>query len=88
MNITLEADFGCYLLVADDGRDRLIQDDRDWPGLASSFGWQPCHRETDGTIDCPVCGRLCEDMIEDANEFLNKHVGDSIEDPGYFEQEN
>jgi hypothetical protein len=48
-----------------------VQSDWDFPGLASSFGWESCEcGATDGTIDCK-----------------QKHVGDEIEDPGYFDSE-
>lgn len=29
----------CLKIVNDDGRDVLVQTDRDWPGIASTFGW-------------------------------------------------
>ena len=42
MKITLQSgDFGSYLLVGDDGQNRLIQTDWDFPGIASTFGWSP-----------------------------------------------
>ncbi len=53
MRITLHDDFGTFLLVAEDGRDLLIQTDFDFPGVASTFGWSPCScGATDGTVDC------------------------------------
>ena len=88
MKIRLEdGDFGTYLLVAEDGRDVLIQTDWDYPGTASSFGWQPCcgSGATDGTVDCPDCGANVSDMIASAYQYLDDHIGDEIEDPGYFE---
>lgn len=43
MKITLDAnpdDAPCCLkLVAEDGREVLVQADYDWPGVALSFGW-------------------------------------------------
>jgi len=40
MKITLQEEkFGCYLIMAEDGRDILIQTDFDFPGVARSFGW-------------------------------------------------
>lgn len=43
MKITLDSNPndapGCIKIVADDGQDRLIQTDWDWPGIASTFGW-------------------------------------------------
>ena len=54
MKITLErGDYGfLYLLVAEDGREILIQSDWDYPGTASTFGWVPCE-----------CGRTTEPWI-------------------------
>jgi hypothetical protein len=84
MSITLQnGDFGTYLLVADDGEDILIQTDWDFPGVASTFGWRPCHcGTTDGTVDCPH--KTASAMIAEAAEYLDDHVGESVEDPGYF----
>jgi len=74
---------GCYLLVADSGESRLIQTDWDFPGVASSFGWVPCLcGETDGTVDCSH--RTASDMIMVARQWLDDHVGETIDDPGYF----
>ena len=83
--ITLMDDhYGNFILQADDGRDLLIQLDWDYPGIASTFGWSPCPcGQTDGTVDCPHRG--ASDMIAEASEFLRDHVGDTVEDPGYFE---
>lgn len=84
MKITLqEGDFGTFLLVADDGRELLVQTDWDFPGVAQTFGWSPCPcGETDGTIDCPH--RAADDMIVDARDFLQERVGEPADDPGYF----
>ena len=80
----LEGDFGTFILEADDGRDVLIQTDWDYPAVASVFGWSPCScGKTDGTVDCPH--RTASEMIAEAREFLSAHVGDTAEDPGYFE---
>jgi len=67
--VTLEAgDFGWdYLLVADDGRDRLIQLDYDYPGVASNLGWSPamvkqthCHVSAGEEHDCDTAGSYHE----------------------------
>jgi hypothetical protein len=80
----LDGDFGTFILEADDGRDVLIQTDWDYPGVASIFGWSPCScGRTDGTVDCPH--RTASEMIAEAGEFLGAHIGDTAEDPGYFE---
>jgi hypothetical protein len=87
--ITLEqGDFGTYLIVDNaTGKDILIQTDWDYPGIASTFGWSHEHGETDGTIDCPVCGASASDMINEAQEYLDDHIGDTAEDPGYFDSD-
>lgn len=91
MKIHLESgDFGWdFLLVAEDGRDRLIKTDWDYPGIAETFGWNPCESGlTDGTVDCPCeCGKEASDMIDEAFDFLTE-IADSeieVEDPGYFD---
>jgi hypothetical protein len=62
---------------------------------ASMFGWyHRCkntglvHGRTDGTVDCPVCGKKASVMIVEASEFLDEHIGDTVEDIGYFEEDN
>ena len=80
----LEGDHGTYLIEADDGRTVLIQTDWDYPGVASVFGWSPCPcGKTDGTVDCPH--RTASEMIAEASQFLDAHIGETAEDPGYFE---
>lgn len=85
-----------YLVVNDDGRDSLIQSDWDYPGIASTFGWTPkplrikgvthCdHDDTDGTVRCEVCGKSSSDFIREAAEYLDDHIGETADDPGYFE---
>lgn len=100
MSLTLESgDFGWdYHLIDDEtGEDILIQNDFEYPGLASSFGWSPLnagpclpdhwHETTDGTIDCSICGMTAEEFISSASEYLDDHIGETIgEDPGYFEE--
>lgn len=66
--------FGMFLVEDDRGRLLLVQQDWDYPRTASMFGWQPCAcGHTDGTIDCPH--KRATDMIWDAYEFLDTHVG-------------
>jgi len=57
-----------YLVVADDGRDLLVQNDYDYPGLATTFGWSGDAED-----------------IAAAQEYLDNHLFESVEDPGYFE---
>lgn len=87
--ITLEAgDFGWdFILRSSDGRTLLIQTDYDYPGTAISFGWVPCKcGMTDGTINCGH--KYASEMIVNAGNFLRKHIGDEVEDPGYFNEED
>ena len=94
MKITLKAgQFGWdYIIRAENGKKLLIQSDCDYPATASAFGWfHKCetdglvHGETDGTVDCPVCGETAYIMIQEAQQFLDDHIGDTIEDVGYFD---
>lgn len=100
MNITLEANPPdapcCVKIIAEDGRDLLVQTDWDWPGIARTFGWSPSrvkdaelfpeceHQGSDGTVDCPTCGLKASRFIEAAREWIDDHDGDETEDPGYF----
>lgn len=84
----------CGFLIVKEGGDPyndddtvLVQVDYDFPSVASWLGWSPCHRVTDGTIDCSVCGEKACDLISDALNFLLTHEGELFEDPGYFEEE-
>lgn len=84
--ITLESgQFGWdYIIRNDTGETVLIQTDWDYPGIASSFGWMACEcGETDGTVDCPH--RTATEMISDAADYLDDNIGETIDDPGYFE---
>lgn len=56
----------------------LFQTDYDFPGLARSLGWrgkigrEKCeHRGTDGTVNCPDCGRKAIEFITAASEWLD-----------------
>lgn len=101
MTITLDANPSnapcCLKIVAEDGRDMLVQTDWDWPGIARTFGWNmadvqvppnpdPCeHSHTDGTIDCPECGCKAGIFIAAARQWLDDNDGATAEDPGYFD---
>ncbi len=62
----------------------FIQSDYDYPGIASSFGWQPfCKcKDTDGTISCKH--KSATEHISDAYQYLCDNIGKKVEDPGYF----
>ena len=84
MKITIQhGDFGTYLLVAENGQELLVQSDWDFPGIANSFGWTPCIcGATDGTVAC--AHKQASEMIAEAQAFLDDHIGEGTEDPGYF----
>ena len=72
-----------YLLRSDTGKDMAIQDDWNFPGVASAFGFVACEcGETDGTVDC--AHKTADDMIQAAAEWLDAHEGEWVEDLGYF----
>jgi hypothetical protein len=72
-----------FIVKEDSGQSILVQTDCEYPGIASTFGWVPCWcGETDGTVDCPH--RKTADMIADARQWLDDHIGMTAEDPGYF----
>ena len=81
-----EGQFGWdfYIINTETSENILIQTDWEYPGVASLFGWIPCRkcRNTDGTIDCNH--KKAHSMIESARNFLDNHIGDEVEDPGYF----
>ena len=69
--------------VRDATRTVLSQSDYDWPLLAANLGYVACEcGETDGTVDCPH--RTAHEMIQEASEFLDRHLGEAFDDPGYF----
>ena len=106
MKVTLDANpsdaLCCIKLVAEDGRDILVQTDWDYPSIAANLGFSlidcqvlqsnyygagPCdHDGTDGTVDCKACGYPAAAFIREAGEFLREHDGDNFEDPGYFNE--
>ena len=91
---------GCAgLIVAEDGREVLVQTDWDYPSVAQAFGWNmrdvqvmnahyygvPCsHPETDGTVPCSECGLTQSTFIREAGDWLRDNYGAMAEDPGYF----
>ena len=105
MKVTLDANPSdapcCMKLVAEDGRDVLVQTDWDYPGVASSAGWDMkdvqvvnagyygvlcSHDGTDGTVTCPGCGLTATTFINAAREWIDDHDGESFDDPGYFSE--
>ena len=84
MRITLEpGPAGTYVVRAENEASLLVQLDWDFPGLASAFGWVSCFCcATDGTIDC--VHRTASEMLCEARAFLDRCLGESAADPGYF----
>ena len=82
-------------ILGPNGQSVLIQTDWDYPGVASSFGWNiadvgdgSCqHESTDGTIDCRECNVTVGDFITAALEWLDDHHGATADDPGYFDND-
>ena len=68
--------------------------DEEYPDCEGCEHWQPlqgprcdaccAHDSTDGTVDCK-CGVKAMVFIQHAQAWLDEHVGDSVEDPGYFD---
>lgn len=86
-------DLGCYSVsqIRKNGKSIFIQSDRDFPVLASSFGWnmrgRKCkHEGTDGTVNCPDCGKTATEFINEAIRFLDDNDGKiMIDNYGYFD---
>ena len=77
--------FGWAYIIYDVDSEKtiLVQSDWEFPSLARSMGWIPCPcGKTDGTVDCPH--RKASEMIEDAQAWIDEHLGDVFPDPGYF----
>ena len=67
----LDGPWFTFILQAETGATRLVQHDGDFPGVARTFGWAGKH---DGSAE----------KIWDAYEFLERKIGESVDDPGYF----
>jgi hypothetical protein len=80
-----KGEFGTYVLVdTSTGDSQLVQTDWDFPAVAIDFGFVPCDQcdNTDGTVNCEH--KTASQMISEARDFLDEHIGDEIRDPGYF----
>lgn len=74
----VEHHYGSYLLTYRNGSTQLVQSDWDYPATARELGWngkigrERCeHRGTDGTVNCPDCGRTASDFIQAASDYLD-----------------
>lgn len=66
-------EYGGYIITDERDRTMLIQSDLDFPGLAETFG---CKINPSWSL---------EKQIARAAKFLDRHVGKTVEDPGYFD---
>jgi len=80
-NPKIEYHYGCYLLTYHDGSTELVQFDWDYPATARDLGWsgkigrEKCeHRGTDGTVDCPNCGKSASEFIQAAARYLDSLI--------------
>ena len=73
--------FGHYTLYEVDNESNHYYYQMDWerPSLAMMFGWAPCHKVTDGTIDCSECGKSVDELIASATDFLESNEGEVVE---------
>jgi len=84
-----------FLIVKDNGdpyseQDTvLIQTDWDFPPVAQRMGFtlksdhELCKEnccETDGTVNCNICGKSCSDFISEAYDYINDHEGETFEE--------
>lgn len=85
MTIRLEqGPAGCYVVRADSGASLLVQVDWDFARLASAFGWTPCIcGDTDGMVACQH--RTAIEMLSEARQYLDSHLCEMADDPGYFD---
>jgi hypothetical protein len=63
------------------GKSVLYQVDYDYPALASQMGHSirshKCnHWSTDGTVDCETCGKTVTEFIQEAIDYIDKHLNE------------
>ncbi len=72
MTITIQpGPYWTFKIRAEKGANRLVQRDTDFARVAQSFGWA-------GKDDASP------KSVWDAYEFLEEHLGKTVDDPGYF----
>lgn len=80
MKITLDANPSdapcCLKIIADDGRDLLVQTDWDWPGIASTFGFSLASVQK-----CDKCGKTSEKHFNRVVKFC-PHCINAVGFPG------
>lgn len=88
MKITLDSNPSdapcCLKIVAENGKDLLIQTDFDWPGVASTFGWDISEVQAENRT--AYFDRFCLEMPQGAIEDCS-HQGKCDEDVAYWAKE-
>lgn len=78
-----------FLIVHKDGRDRYIQSDGDYPGVAKTFGWRGLTKRQLKKSGCKGeddYGCLERAEIGPAGDWLSTNCGRKrANDPGYFD---
>ena len=59
------------------GKSVIVENDMDFPSLAESFGWRAPEYDIHNHSDTM-------DVINQAAEYLDDHIGKRADDPGYF----
>ena len=75
---------GNVTVVRDDGKSHTVGAEG-WCSIARYYGWKACSRcdETDGSVPC--AHRNVPAMLLSAGEFIAANVGESTDDPGWWE---
>lgn len=66
----------CVKIVSEDGQDRLIQTDFDFPGIASCFGWS-----TREVQKCDQCGEISTGLTNIVVKYC-RHCPDAVGNRG------
>lgn len=77
----IEYHYGSYLITYPNGYTRLVQTDWEYPVIARDLGWngkigrERCnHRNSDGTVACPECGKSATEFIQAAAKYLDSLI--------------
>jgi hypothetical protein len=88
MRYWLDSEYSNYKLSDDNDVTKMyVQCDYDYISLAQMLGWNmqvykgnKCkHNFTDGTVKCSLCKADVGLFIRKAQEYLDKHIGESFE---------
>lgn len=84
--VTLESmdHTGNVTIRREDGKSHTVGQEG-WCSVARYYGWQACKEcdTTDGSVDCPH--HTTFDMLVSSGRFLESHVGDETDDPGWWD---